>query len=184
MIQSTYVTFVCCGGFKVCPQNIFWHSSLQKMGTNSLWMWAGFSGLLLTKNVAEVTAYDFQGWVLKDSGSSALHPLGGFTVGKLVATPWGHSTTWGQVHREVMRPPAHNGYQLTSCVSEWTWKHPQFQSNLPMSLQPQLTSWQQPYERPWATSTRLSTSKLLIHRNCEIINAYCCFQPLNFGVIC
>ena len=29
-----------------------------------------------------------------------------------------------------------------------------------------------------------ATTKFMVHRNCKIINAYCCFKLLNFEIIC
>lgn len=57
---------------------------------------------------------------------------------------------------------------ILSQVFSWLWTHP--------------TSLLQPWERPWARKSS-ATSKLLIHRNSELIKVYC-FQLLTLRVIC
>lgn len=96
---------------------------------------------------------------------------------------------------------------LSSLMERFMWKGPDFSGQQPRRiwgivsnqmnevgsrlshnqalrwLQPWLTLWSQPCERPEREAASLATTKFLIHRNCEAINVHC-FKPLSFGVIC
>lgn len=76
------------------------------------------------------------------------------------------------------------GWEVARACSTTWWSH---LSGASLSqafrwLQPWLTLWLQPQERPWAGTTQLSHSWILTQRNYEIIDA-CHFNLLNSVVI-
>lgn len=66
-----------------------------------------------------------------------------------------------------------------------TWMRTILEVDLLAPVNYQLTSWQQLHERPWARATQLSCSQIPDpQKTHKIINAYCCFKPFKFAVIC
>lgn len=70
----------------------------------------------------------------------------------------------------------------------WEWAISKVGESTQVSLQmvePRPTSWQQTHERPWARTTQLSCSQIILDPQTlyEVINAYCHFKKLSFGVI-
>lgn len=174
--------------FKICSQ-ILWHFSFQKVESN-------FSSLVCKLDlvtcilVPEVGVYDFQDEVRKGTVASILLSFGSLALGKarchvtrILGQPYGEThvaRNWGffvkgssnlsimQIVTMKATPPT-----LVKPGDDCSLGHWGLHCKLRTSPEPE------------SLATQLRCSQILnplkFH---EIINAYCCSKPINFGVIC
>lgn len=140
-------------------------------------------GLCNQQDTAKIMMCDFQGWDIKDTGFHLVLLLGSPGSGEATMQDI-QVALWRYTHVvKGLRSPAYGQHRFTIHMNKLPWKYITQPQKAFRCLQPTLTFWIQPYERPWSRIIQLGCLWIPDPcKLCEIINVYSCFKPLNFRV--